>query len=163
MARKIPETITEEELLKIVKAEENPQRKLCYMLGFYQAMRISEVINLKKENIDKGRKLIMIKEAKGKKDRNIPISPNVMRGLKHLPMPFGIRALQIQFKNISLKVLKKDLHFHILRHSSATFYLNIKKWDLRSVQVLLGHSKIDMTEIYTHVSPQNLIDRMWDE
>ncbi len=161
--RKIPETITEEEFLKIIKAVKDKKRKLAYMLGFYEAMRISEVVNLKQEHIDKGRRLIMIKEAKGMKDRNIPIAPEVLNGLKHLPIGVGVRALQISFRNISKKVLNRDLHFHSLRHSGASHYINKKKWDVKSVQVFLGHARISTTEIYLHVNPEGLVERMWNE
>ena len=161
--RKIPETITEEEFLKIIKVIKDKKRKLAYMLGFYEAMRISEVVNLKQEHIDKGRRLIRIKEAKGMKDRNIPIAPEVLNGLKHLPISVGIRALQISFKHISKKVLNKDLHFHTLRHSGASHYINKKKWDVKSVQVFLGHARISTTEIYLHVNPEGLVERMWGE
>jgi len=161
--RKIPETISEEEFLSILKSTIRPHHKLAFALGFYAGLRVSEVVNLKPDNIDRGRKLLLIKQAKGKKDRNIPIPPQVIRGLKHLPIKCGVRALEIAFKKIAKKVLDKDLHFHILRHSAATYYLIKKKWDLRSVQVLLGHSRIQTTEIYTHVNPKNLVDKMWDE
>ena len=56
MGRKIPETITEEEFLKIINAVKKPKKKLAYMLGFYQCMRISEVVVLTKEQIDYGRR-----------------------------------------------------------------------------------------------------------
>jgi integrase len=159
--RKIPDTITEEEFLKVLLATKKPHHKLAYVLGFYQAMRISEVLNLKPEDIDLGRKLIKIKEAKGMKDRNIPISPNAIKGLKHLPIKCGRRALQYAFKRKAKEVLGKDLHFHTLRHSGATYYFNIKKWDIRAIQVFLGHSKLDTTSIYTHVNPENLTKLMW--
>jgi integrase/recombinase XerD len=162
MARKIPETISEEELIKIVEGTEKVHHKLAFMLGFYQGMRVSEIVNLKPEHIDRGRKLLMIKQGKGKRDRNIPISPQVIRGLKHIPIGCGVRALEIAFKNKAKEILNKDIHFHILRHSSATYYLTKKKWDLRSVQVFLGHSRIQTTEIYTHVNPEDLVNRMWD-
>lgn len=162
MPTKIPEIINEEEFIKIIKAEKKHKKKLAYLMGFYQAMRVSEVINLKPENIDKGKKLIMIKAAKGDKDRNIPIAPEVFNGLKHLPIGTKVRALQASFKKIAKKVLDKDIHFHTLRHSGATYYLNKKKWDLRSVQVFLGHSKIETTTIYTHVFPEDLVNRMWE-
>lgn len=161
--RKIPETLTEKELRDILLKIENPELKLAYALGFYQCMRVSEVVNLKPEHIDKNRKLIMIKEAKGKKDRNIPIAPEIMKGLKHIPIVLSTRSLQRNFKHHSTTIVGKDLHFHSLRHSGATYYLNVKKWSTRQVQVFLGHSRIATTEIYTHVTPQDLIDKMWGE
>ncbi|KKL55292.1 hypothetical protein LCGC14_2256850 [marine sediment metagenome] len=161
MGRKIPETIIEVELLDILKATNNNNDRLAFALGFYEAMRISEITSLKPENIDSGQRLIRIKQAKGSKDRNIPIAPEVMKALKYLPIKTGIRALQIAFKKKAKEVLGKDLHFHCLRHSGASHYINKKNWDLRSLQVFLGHSKIETTEIYVHVSPENLIDKMW--
>jgi len=163
MKRKIPDTITEEEFKKIIKQVKHQHHKLAFALGFYQAMRVSEVTKLTPINIDKNRRLIYIKESKGQKDRNIPIAPEVLRGLKHLPINCGIRALQIAFKNISKKVLDKDLHFHCLRHSGATHYLNKKKWNIRQVQQFLGHSNLNTTQIYTHVSPEDLIHQMWGD
>ncbi len=163
MPLKIPETITEEEFLKLIKEVKKKHHKLAFMLGFYACMRISEIVNLKQENIDRGQRIIRIKQAKGKKDRNIPIPPQLVRGLSHIPLKCGVRALEISFKGYCRKVLNKDLHFHSLRHSGATHYLNKKKWSTRQVQQLLGHSKIQTTEIYTHVTPQVLIERMWEE
>lgn len=126
-------------------------------------MRISEIINLQPSNIDYGQKLIRIKGGKGDKDRNIPIAPEVIKGLKHLPIKCGARALELAFKEHLKKAgIHKDLHFHSLRHSGATFYINAKKWDLRSVQVFLGHSRVSTTEIYTHVNPEDLVKRMWE-
>lgn len=163
MSRKIPETIKEAELKQILEATKKPHHKLAFALGFYEAMRVGEVVNLQPEHVDKPSKLIQIKQSKGSKDRNIPIAPEVERGLKHLPIKCGIRALQIAFKKKAKAVLGKDLHFHTLRHSGATHYLNVKKWDTRQVQVFLGHSRINTTEIYTHVNPQDLIDLMWSK
>lgn len=158
---KIPETFTEEEFLKIVAEAKKKDHKAAYLFGFYQAMRISEIVNLRPENVDKGQKLIRIKEAKGKKDRNIPIAREVMGAVKQIPLKCGIRALQIAFKTHSKKALGRDLHFHNLRHSGATHYLN-KGWNIRQVQQFLGHSKLETTQIYTVVKPEDLIAKMWE-
>lgn len=163
MAKILFETITEEELNKIIDNTKKPHHKLAFALGFYECMRISEIVNLKPENIDKNLKIIKIKQAKGKKDRNIPIAPEIMKGLKHLPIKCGVRALQQKFKQIANKILnRKDLHFHTLRHSGITHYLTKKKWSSLEVQRLAGHSKISTTEIYTHIRPEHLINRMWE-
>ncbi len=161
--RVLPETISEEELISILKTTSQLHHRLAYALGFYNCLRISEVINLRPEHLEYGQKLMRIKEGKGKKDRNIPIAPEVFRGLKrNLPIGIGVRALQIAFKKKGLEVLKKDLHFHQLRHSGATHYHNIKGWDIRKLQVFLGHSRIDTTEIYTHILPKDLMKVMWE-
>lgn len=163
MKLNLPEVITEEDIIKILNATKDPQDKLAYSLGFYEAMRISEIVNLKPENINLQQKLIMIKQAKGSKDRNIPIAPEVIKGLKYLPIGKKVRALQTSLKIKFKEVLgRTDLHFHSLRHSGITHYLTKKKWNSLEVQRLAGHSKISTTEIYTHISPQNLIDRMWE-
>lgn len=178
MGRKLPQTISEEELVEILKAVErrkySPRKKiklnqesrvrrtqLAFLLGFYACLRVSEVAKLQPGDIDKGRKLMFIRQAKGAKDRQIPIPPECMKWVKHLPVGFGCRWLQMKINEYSEQGLGRRINFHLLRHSGASHYLNIKGWDVRSVQVFLGHSKISTTEIYTHVAPQNLIDKMW--
>jgi len=168
--RKIPNVIMEEDLIKIVEATINPKHKLSFLLGFYQALRISEVVNLKPENIDKQSHTIHVKQGKGNKDRDIPIikplkiNPNsYLYALNKLPVGLGVRALEIAFKQKAKDILNKDLHFHTLRHSGATWLLNKKGWGIRQVQRFLGHSKLSTTEIYTHVNPQDLINLEWDE
>ena len=167
--QKLPEVITEEQLQAIVNSTKNNKHKLAFMLGFYECMRVSEVAKLKPENVNREMKLLNIKQAKGSKDRNIPIAPEVLRGLKYLPVgsekakDFGIRALQIAFKKKVNEVLKRDdIHFHTLRHSGITHYLTKKKWSSLEVQRIAGHSKVSITEIYAHINPQNLVDRMWE-
>jgi integrase/recombinase XerD len=170
MSRTIPETISEEDLIKILNATKQNNHKLAYLLGFYQALRISEVVNLLPENIDKQQHIIKIKQGKGSKDRNIVIikplklkETAVLSALNKLPVGIKINALQKSFKKIAKAVLGKDLHFHTLRHSGATWLLNKKKWDIRQVQQFLGHSKLQTTEIYCHVSPQDLVELEWKD
>ena len=160
---KLPETLTEEEFEALMKSTLKPHHKAAFALGFYQGMRVSEIVNLKPEHIDEGQRIIRIKQGKGGKDRNIPIAPKMLKGLKFVPIGCGVRSLQIAFKS-SLKRAKiaKDLHFHSLRHSCATHLLNVQKWNIRQVQQFLGHANLNTTQIYTHVSPQDLVDLMWD-
>jgi len=168
--KRIPTIISEEELIKIVIATKNKNHKASFILGFYQALRVSEVVKLKPENIRKSEHIIEIKQSKGAKDRHIPIvkplkvsMKTIFMALDQLPITIGVRALQTAFKKKSKEVLGRDLKFHTLRHSGATWLLNVKKWNLRQVQIFLGHSKLATTEIYTHVSPQDLIELEWGE
>ncbi len=163
MTQKLPETISEEEFTKLFRAVKKKHHRIAFILGFYGCMRVSEVVNLKREDIDRGQRLIRIKQGKGGKDRNIPIPPAAVRGLTHIPISCGVRALQIALKGYARRVLSRDLHFHSLRHSGATHYLNKKKWNIREVQQMLGHSRLDTTMIYTHVSATDLIDKMWEQ
>ena len=150
--KKIPKTISEKDFIEIIKKVNKPKIKLAFMLGFYECMRVSEVVKLKKEQIDMQRGFINIKDAKGNKDRDIPIMDPVKNGLRHVPMVIGIRALQKQF----YKHFPEGLSFHSLRHSGATYYLNDKKIGIRTLQQLLGHARLDTTQIYTHISPRQL-------
>jgi integrase len=165
MVTKLYKTISEEDFLKIWKVAK-PKYRLAYMLGFYQCLRVSEVVNVRPEHIDRGRKLMFIEQGKGKRDRVIAISKPVMPGLKHLPIGVKKRALQTAFKNDVHKALGEKfrwVHFHTLRHSGATYYLNRKKWSTRQVQQMLGHARVATTEIYTHVTPEDMVARMWEE
>lgn len=179
MKQQLPEVITEEELKKILDATENKKHKLAFALGFYECLRVSEVACLQQDNVNKELKLLLIKGsdvskglkgAKRGKDRNIPIAPEIMQGLKHLPVGSnskdrGIRALQIAFKKKVKEVLGERNpipHFHTLRHSGITHYLTKKKWNSLEVQRLAGHSKVSITEIYTHINPTHLVERMWE-
>lgn len=151
MARKLPKTMSEAEFLEGLKGVKQKNHKIAFMLGFYQCMRVSEVVKLRPEDVDRERGFIHILDAKGGKDRDIPIMKPVEGGLKHLPVKVGCRALQ--------KALKRywaGHKFHDLRHSGATYYLNVKKVDIRLIQQLLGHSRLDTTQIYTHVTPEGL-------
>ena len=177
MAEKLPEIITEEELIKITDVTRSNKHKLAFALGFYECLRVSEVACLQPEHVNRDLKLLLIKGSdvsKGKKgakrgkDRNIPIAPEVLKGLKYLPVgssrakDAGVRALQLAFKKSVKKALNRtDVHFHTLRHSGITHYLTKKKWNSLEVQRLAGHSKVSITEIYTHINPTHLVERMW--
>lgn len=147
---KLPSTVSEAHFLDSIKAVRNYQQKLALLLGFYQCLRVSEVVNLKPEHVDKDRGFLHILNAKGGKDRDVPIMPPVLRGLKHLPIGRSKRTLE----RWSQAIVR--IKFHGLRHSGATFYLNEKEVDVRKLQQLLGHSRLDTTQIYTHVTPENL-------
>ena len=163
--KRLPVVLTEEEFLKILKVTVSVKHRTAFLLGFYEAMRVSEIVNLQRDHIDFGQRLLRVVQGKGGKDRNIPIAPQTWKAVKKakLPLGIGVRALQRAFKRALIKSgVTKDAHFHTLRHSGATYYLN-NGWNIRMVQQLLGHSRLDTTAIYTHVSPNDMVKKMWEE
>lgn len=156
MIKKLPDTITEQEFKEILKKTRLKNHKIAFVLGFYQCMRVSEIVKLKKENVDVNRGFIHIKQAKGSKDRDIPIMNETIRYLRYVPVGIGPRALQRAIRRVAKRSINKSIKFHTLRHSGATYYLNERKIDIRNIQGLLGHSRLDTTQLYTHISPESL-------
>jgi len=159
-SKRIPVFLSEEEFFKILNSTNNKRHKLAFSLGFFAGLRVSEVANLKPENIDFNLNWIHIKRGKGDKDRNVPLPKHLKTKLKKLlPLGCGVRALQIAFKKALKKSgVNKDAHFHTLRHSCATTLLQ-KGHSLVDVQRILGHSRIDTTGIYLHVNPTDLQEK----
>jgi len=158
----LPSVLTEKDFVLLVKSAKKKYHKFAFKLAFFCGMRISEIINLRKEHFDRERRLIFIKQGKGGKDRYVPlpmkfISPKEVK--KFIPMPIGVRALEIAFKVALKKGLNRtDLHFHNLRHSFATNLLN-KGVPITEVQMWLGHSRLQTTSIYLRVAPDKALER----
>ena len=161
MSNKLPSVITINDFNRILKFTKKQKHRLAFKLGFLAGLRVSEVVNLKKEDIDYNRNYIFVKAGKGKKDRYIPIPKPLERDLKNLPVGLKQITLQKAINRISEKAINKKIHFHTLRHSAATFWLS-QGMDIRQIQVLLGHSRLDTTMIYTHVS-MNDIEKKFEE
>jgi len=153
---KIPNTITEAELKQIVKLTKKPKLKTAFIFGFYQCLRISEVLKLTKQDIDIEQGFIHIKQGKGNKDRDIPLMKEVIPYIRHLPIKITRQGLYKSIKIKAKKILDKDIYFHSLRHSGATMYLNDRRIDIRFIQQFLGHSRLSTTQIYTHINPVQL-------
>lgn len=156
----------------ILQALVNVKHKTMLSLIYACGLRRSELLNLKPENIDSKRHLLIILNAKGKKDRVIPISDKVIEMLREYYKMFKPETWLFegqnkgeQYSETSLqKVLKialekakihKPATLHWLRHSYATHLLE-SGTDLRYIQELLGHKSSKTTEIYTHVSEKSL-------
>lgn len=171
MPRKMPETFTEEDALKLINTTDDWRKKLFYALGFYQALRISEIAGLKPEYLDFENNMIYIREArtpsglpKKQVQRHIPMAPEIKPLLQMygclLPFEVVNRTMQQWIGDDSVAVLGKYYHAHNLRHSGATHYHHIMGWPLDVVKVFLGHAGIESTQVYISTSPAMLKEWM---
>ena len=156
----IAEVLSEADFNKLLEKTTKTRHRLAFKLAFLAGLRISEIIKLQPNDIDKSRKLIFIKQGKGSKDRYVPLPKFLTpKDIAEIPLSCGVRTLEAVFKRKLQKALgRKDLHFHNLRHSFATTMIN-KGMTLPDVQFWLGHSKLATTSIYLRVSPDAALKR----
>ncbi|MBE0637416.1 MAG: site-specific integrase [Bacteroidales bacterium] len=169
---KLPNVLSKSEVKAILDAPVNLKHQAMLSLIYACGLRRSELLNLKPEHVDSKRGLLIIKQAKGRKDRVAPISEKLITLLrdyykKYHPQTWMFEGQQggTQYAEASLaKVLqsacakaniKKAVTLHWLRHSYATHLLE-SGTDLRYIQELLGHKSSKTTEIYTHVTDKSL-------
>jgi site-specific recombinase XerD len=164
--KKLPQIIDHNHIITQLVKIENLKHKTILSLAYSIGLRVSEIINLKIEDIDSKRMLIHIKNAKGRKDRIVPLSENILTLLRDYFKEY--RPVEYLFNGqnspkystgscnaIVKKYLGEKYHIHQLRHSCFTNLLE-KGTDLRIIQKIAGHSNVKTTEIYTHVSNQLL-------
>jgi len=158
--------MNEEEVINLMKVVKKPHHRLAFILGLSSGLRVSEIVKLKKEDFDINGKRIFIRDAKGGKDRVVPLPKGFPeKYLKQVPLQCGVRALQIAFKSAlkRAKIEKSNLHFHSLRHTFAVRAME-RGIPLNQIQVLLGHSNIQTTSIYLRINPQDALstyEELW--
>ena len=162
----LPRIVDNETILKSIEKIQNLKHKAIISLAYSVGLRVSEVTNLKINDIDSKRMIIHIKQSKGRKDRIVPLSNNVLSLLreyykKYRPTEFLFNGQKSpRYSNSSCNAIVKkyitnDFHFHLLRHSCFTHLIE-NGTDCRIIQKLAGHSNIKTTEIYTQVSTKTL-------
>lgn len=162
----LPKIIDKKYLIGTIYGIQNLKHKSILMLGYSCGLRVSEVINLKIKHIQSDRGLILIENAKGNKDRYVPLSQNLLKTLRdyfkeYKPIKYlfnGQNSLKYSTTScnaIVKKYLGNQYHFHQLRHSSFTTMLE-SGTDIRIIQKIAGHRNVKTTQIYTHVSSQFL-------
>lgn len=165
-AKKLPRVIDQYVLKEKILQVENIKHRAILALAFSDGLRVSEVINLKIAHIDSNRMIINILNAKGAKDRIVPLSEYVLNLLReyykqYKPKEYlfngqnGGRYTASSCNQIFKRHIDESGHFHLLRHSSFTSMLE-NGTDLRTIQSIAGHKSSKTTEIYTHVSNRTL-------
>lgn len=170
--KKLPNVLSKDEVKRILDAPKNIKHKAMLSLIYACGLRRGELLYLTLKDIQSERKVIVIRQAKGKKDRIVPISMKLIELLRtyyqlHKPQKwlfegqipgsqYSEKSLESVMKqSVEKAKIDKPVSLHWLRHSYATHLLE-SGTDLRYIQELLGHRSSRTTEIYTHVSTKNL-------
>jgi integrase/recombinase XerD len=170
---KLPAVLAAEEVERLLAALERPKYRVFFTTVYAAGLRVLEAARLRTDDIDAARGVIHIREAKGKKERYVMLSPRLLRILRaywslERPTPpwlfessRGGRHINPQTARSALKLaaakagLGKKVTPHVLRHSFATHLLD-NGTELRVIQVLLGHNTIKSTARYARVSTERI-------
>jgi integrase/recombinase XerD len=174
----LPQVLSTEEVARLIDAAEFPFHRILLMTLYATGARRAEVAHLKVSDIDSERMVIHIRGGKGRKDRDVMLSPKLLdalrvywRGLRRKPTSWLFPGNRWHTANypVTTKVLwtacqsaaqraglaHKHIHPHTLRHCFATHLLEAGA-DLRTIQLLLGHRDLEETTIYLHLSRRQL-------
>jgi site-specific recombinase XerD len=176
--RKLPQVLSLEEVKRLIGAAHNLKYRTALSVAYGAGLRVSEVVALKVTDVDSKRMVLRIEQGKGKKDRLAMLSPVLLGYLRdwwhyahaqHLMLnggwlfpgqqpinPLSTRQLSRACKAAAQDAeIEKRVSMHTLRHSFATHLLEAKV-DIRVIQTLLGHSKLETTALYAQVATKLL-------
>lgn len=175
--RKLPVVLSPEEVTRLLEAAPNLRARAALSVAYGAGLRAAEVVALKISDIDSERMVIRVEQGKGQKDRYAMLSPTLLALLRHWyrearaggkVLPGGWLFPGSQFDHLSTRQLNrlfraavqtagidKEVSLHSLRHSFATHLLE-QKTDIRVIQVLLGHKKLETTALYSQVATKTL-------
>ena len=172
--RKAPVVLSQEEVARLLEAAPGLKYKAALSVAYGAGLRVSEVANLKVSDIDSQRMMLRVEQGKGQRDRYVMLSPQLLELLRDWwhavrpqvwifpgqnpinPMtPRQLNRAVTAAKNLA--GISKRISPHTLRHSFATHLLE-QGVDIRVIQVLLGHAKLETTALYTRVAVNTVRD-----
>jgi integrase/recombinase XerD len=171
--RKLPVVLSPDEVRRMLEVAPGLKYKAALSIAYGAGLRVSEVVSLKASDIDSERMLIRVEQGKGRKDRNAMLSPVLLELLREwwkvcrsrgwlFPggrdpvQPITTRQLTRACHEAAQAAgIEKRVSPHTLRHSFATHLLE-QDVDIRVIQVLLGHAKLDTTALYTRVATKTI-------
>ncbi len=170
--RRLPVVLSREEVRRLFAVTGNLKHKALLMVAYDAGLRLSEILNLRSEDIDSQRMVIRVRQGKGKKDRYTRLSAGLLKLLReywreyhpesllfpgaHPNKRYDIATPGHILKKLCRKAgITKRVSMHTLRHSFATHLLEAGT-NLRVIQRLLGHANIQTTCLYTHISIEDL-------
>ena len=142
--------LTRPEIEKLVENCIDQETKDAVLVAAFTGMRMSEVLSLGAGNIDSKSIRLGIENKTGT-PRSIPIVPLIRPALKRLPFTINRRQLHWRFCIAKVAAGMPNIHFHDLRHSTASLLISVAKADLRTVADILGHRSIQTTMRYAHL------------
>jgi site-specific recombinase XerD len=174
--RRLPVVLSPDEVARFLAAAPGLKYKAALSVAYGAGLRASEVISLKVGDIDSKRMLIRVEQGKGRKDRYVMLSPHLLDLLRAWwkaarpqgwlfpgrdpAQPMTPRQLnRTCHAAAQLAEIDKRVSLHTLRHSFATHLLE-QNIDVRVIQVLLGHAKLDTTALYTRVATKTISEVM---
>jgi integrase/recombinase XerD len=166
--RRLPVVLSPEEVARLLEAAPSLKYRAALSVAYGAGLRASEVVSLKIADIDSARMVIRVERGKGRKDRYVMLSEHLLELLRAwwrearpqgwlFPGQNRVNPLTTRQLNrachaaAQMAELDKPVSLHTLRHSFATHLLE-QKTDIRVIQVLLGHKKLDTTALYTRVA-----------
>jgi len=166
---KLPEVLIKDEVKKLIDSTDNNKSRLIISLLYSSGLRVSELVNLKVEDLNLQEGIGWVRKGKGRKDRQIIISNNLANELKEYlenkkeniyvfskEKALTTRNIQKIIKRTKERAgINKKVTPHTLRHSFATHLLE-QGTDIRMIQVLLGHSSLNTTQVYAHISSEQI-------
>jgi integrase/recombinase XerD len=169
---KLPVVLSPEEVARLLDAAPSLKYRAALSVAYGAGLRAGEVVSLKVSDVDSARMLIRVEQGKGRKDRYVMLSPHLLALLRawwRVARPQGwlfpgqnrVNPLTTRQLNRACHTaaerarLDKPVSLHTLRHSFATHLLE-QNIDIRVIQVLLGHAKLDTTALYTRVATKTI-------